>query len=466
MPISFTDAFGVDKKLFEETGAFDPILNVDSKLFIDPALLPETSCPEFVGAWEEMEHFFSGIIALLRNADADIHRFWKKADKKLTFKEIRGTCLGYSERSIAGNSIGPRLRKQILRAVKDLDDAGANDPIIFEMIGVFEEGVGCDRISDLLTYKLIDRICRFTVRVMGECNFAGPTISHREHLLPLSPFSDTPVLLLPKDILHPLPLAKKFEDLAEVCRENERVRDNVNKWFKFDGGAKPSKKDIFDHMRKDEEFRAAYIQAYKDAEARKYDFSSDPDGEIIWYESGKTLASQYPLWLSAQSKNKQSLYDIVRKITLHFKRLVESEGKWELLFNEDRITPRKERTSQHLFASIASAYCVANDIDMSPEANSGNGPVDFKFSTGYSKKVLVELKLSSNTQLNHCIDKQIPIYMKQEDADKAIYLLINTGNDKKVKAFRELYNDLDTPTKKKIELIVVDAKPKKSASVA
>ena len=112
------------------------------------------------------------------------------------------------------------------------------------------------------------------------------------------------------------------------------------------------------------------------------------------------------------------------------------------------------------------AYCQANNIDISPEVNSGNGPVDFKFSHGYRNKVLVELKLSRNTQLQHCIDRQIPIYMKQEDTSKAIYLLINVGNDEKVRSFSEKYYSLDQSIRGKIALIVVDGKPKESASKA
>lgn len=38
MPKSFTDAFHIDKKIFELCGALDIILDVDTKYFIDPAL--------------------------------------------------------------------------------------------------------------------------------------------------------------------------------------------------------------------------------------------------------------------------------------------------------------------------------------------------------------------------------------------------------------------------------------------
>lgn len=462
MPLSFTDAFDLNKDQFDSTGSFDPILDVDSKLFIDPALLEIACQPEFRKSREEIEHFFSGLIALLKHSFTEGDRFWKRADRMLSFKEIKGTCLGYSENGTSGNGIGRQLRTQILHSIKELADAGAEDPILFELLGAFEEGVGCDRISDLITFKLIDRICTYTGRVTKECGFSGPTTFYNNQLLPKSPFSSHPVLLLPKEILHPLPLATRYEDISTICRENERVRNNVNKWFNFTDGATPTKREVFRHLRSDVEFRDAILDSYRNTPSTPYDFSKDDLGESNWYEQGKTLAKNYPLALAGE----ESLEFIVMKIVDHFKDLIENNGEWELLFKEDRRTPRTERTAQHFFSAVAMAYCQANNIDISPEVNSGNGPVDFKFSHGYRNKVLVELKLSRNTQLQHCIDRQIPIYMKQEDTSKAIYLLINVGNDEKVRSFSEKYYSLDQSIRGKIALIVVDGKPKESASKA
>ena len=44
------------------------------------------------------------------------------------------------------------------------------------------------------------------------------------------------------------------------------------------------------------------------------------------------------------------------------------------------------------------------DVDISPETNAGNGPVDFKISRG-DDKILIENKISSNTKLLECIDE-------------------------------------------------------------
>lgn len=167
MPISFTDNFGINKKAFVKTGAFDVILDVDSRLFIDPALLESCDIDEFAGAKEKVEKYFSGIITLLSHSSSRNDMYWKQADKLLKFKELTGTCFGYTQFGTDGNSIGPVLRQVILATIKELIDAGEKDPSLFELLGVFQEGIGCDRISDLLTFILAPEILTFTQRVVN-----------------------------------------------------------------------------------------------------------------------------------------------------------------------------------------------------------------------------------------------------------------------------------------------------------
>ena len=77
---------------------------------------------------------------------------------------------------------------------------------------------------------------------------------------------------------------------------------------------------------------------------------------------------------------------------------------------------------------------------MSREINNGRGFVDFKLSRGANEKVLVEIKLTSNDQLQHGFTTQVPIYMKQEKTQKAIYLIIDNGHRVALESFVEMYN--------------------------
>ncbi len=65
MPISFTDKFGVKKEFMKNVGAFDPIIDLDTKFFIDPALLDLCEEVEFINAHDKIKEYFSRIILLL-----------------------------------------------------------------------------------------------------------------------------------------------------------------------------------------------------------------------------------------------------------------------------------------------------------------------------------------------------------------------------------------------------------------
>jgi hypothetical protein len=71
----------------------------------------------------------------------------------------------------------------------------------------------------------------------------------------------------------------------------------------------------------------------------------------------------------------------------------ENNGLWKDFHNNDG-THKKEAFAQRLFFAIAHSYCEANDLDISPESNSGSGPVDFKIGKGFSDKINIEMKLS------------------------------------------------------------------------
>jgi hypothetical protein len=52
--------------------------------------------------------------------------------------------------------------------------------------------------------------------------------------------------------------------------------------------------------------------------------------------------------------------------------------------------------------------CERSDVDVSREANVGRGPVDFKFSAGWRRRALIELKLMSSRKLRQGAEAQLP----------------------------------------------------------
>lgn len=458
MPKSFTDEFKVDKELFDKAGALDIILDVDSNYFIDPALLRVCKVPEFVKASELTEEYFSNIIVLLKHSKSLGDMYWKKADRLLTFKEITGTCLGYSNQGTSGNAIGKELRKNILETIKELQKSGEGDPVIFELLNVFQEKVGCDRVSDLLTFILRDQIVEYNIRINNELN-----VPQNENGLCENPYNQTNILLLPKQILSPLPITECFDDIDFACSENERVRNEINQYFDLGERKKLTKEEI-DHLLKVRiDYRNELISTYKKIVVTEYDFDNDPAGEIIWYQISKDKVNDYPLKLT-QPHSIEEMGIVVEKICQKFKKLIEDNGLWRLLYDDNK--PKHETASQLLFYGIADAYCSANNIDLSREVHNGHGPVDFKLSIGAAQKILVEIKLTSNPQLMHGLKKQLPLYMVQENTERAIYLVIDNGHRKRLDSFQDYYNSLKAENRKKVKYILIDGKIQESASRA
>lgn len=131
------------------------------------------------------------------------------------------------------------------------------------------------------------------------------------------------------------------------------------------------------------------------------------------------------------------------------------------ILNNDNGNPLNENHSQMLFFGIADSYCKANDIDISRENNNGNGPVDFKLSKGYYNKIVVEIKKSSNSQLSHCYEVQIPIYETRRSWERYIFIHWFRGSHIRVKNFK---NEMNKYKNTKIELIEINGREKESTS--
>ncbi|ECR6927606.1 hypothetical protein F2A93_22820, partial [Salmonella enterica] len=204
----------------------------------------------------------------------------------------------------------------------------------------------------------------------------------------------------------------------------------------------------------------------KEVEKEPYDFKADRNGELFWLRLASSIDKKYPFNLSGYNK-KLTLDDVehlVSDILNQFKDLIENKGLWKEMWADDK-KPRKEKAAQRLLFAVAYSYCKANNLDISPEADSGNGPVDFKLSQGFEQKVLVEVKLSSNGKLLHGYEKQLEIYKKGDDTERAFFVIVDIGyiGDKYQKV-QQARIAAEKEGKKVSKIIHIDAQQKDSAS--
>ena len=141
---------------------------------------------------------------------------------------------------------------------------------------------------------------------------------------------------------------------------------------------------------------------------------------------------------------------------------MEDKNLWEELWDDGN--PKLERSAQLLFFAISEVFCKANDVDVSPEAHMGGGPVDFKFTKGYSNKIVVEFKRSMGTVV-HGYGKQLEIYKKAAGTDEGIFVVLDYGDlGDKLSKINKIRTDKINQGEKASEIIVIDCTKKASAS--
>lgn len=471
-PTSLSTAFSIDPKQLDMLGVVDAQLDVDTRLFIDPLLLYQSSHVEMnQQATAAYENRFNEIIKLLSKSKVKNDVCWKAAKKKFNFSEISNTCLGYGS-SVRGSGFGPELVEATLDTAKEIIDLGIDDVDMFMALALFEDGIGPDRISDMTTNIIIDSLVAFTARVNQTLNL--PTkqfkIKNENYELVESPLTGEGILLVPCDVVRSLPFAADWSDIGRVARENEELREQLNQkiggiWTSMTRKEKDKAKIAALQSKASFETLLELIQT---AAPEPYDFVNDKDGEVFWRKLLTSIALNHPKDLSKFSNKKLTIDDvdaIVLEILEQFQDLVENKGLWKELWTEDGKS-RKEKAAQRLLFAVAYSYCKANDLDLSPEADSGNGPVDFKLSQGFESKVVVEIKLSTNGSVVHGYEKQLEIYKKADDTERGYFLLIDVGSiGQKYAKVQQLRDKYLKETGLASKIIYVDGNQKASASI-
>jgi len=160
-----------------------------------------------------------------------------------------------------------------------------------------------------------------------------------------------------------------------------------------------------------------------------------------------------------------NVFSVVQDICSEFKDLIENKGLFKLLISKDGMRV-PEKTAQLLFFGVAYFYCAANDLKLSPEVDSGNGPVDFNLSKGFKANVNVEMKIADSNRLEKGLWSQLEIYNRAENSYKSIYLIVKYDNqyDKKIDKLKKVVSYRKERGEHLPELVIVDSTFKESAS--
>lgn len=468
-PILFSKYFNISAESLTNAGLIDPFLSVDTQLFIDPILL-EKSANTIIreDGYSELKSYFEKIIRLLSISTKEGDAAWKAAQKLLNLREAPANGLGYGISDRPGTSRPNELSDTILHTTKEIIELGARDPEMISLMGFFEENVGPDTISDLTSRIIEPQLAIITNEFCSIHNIPiKPSKQYKDLPLPHYKRKDgkeRAIILVPLDIVRELPVANDWAGVRDAADANSTIRARVNSFLA--GIAQPTITEQKEAIKSAALLSPEMFETFLNA-MREYTTFYDPKIDSLGYYKFKKMLLNNPEDLKSNENYDLKLgINVIIKIvndTLEmFRHHIEKGNLWEELWIGNQ--PKKERAAQLIYYAIADSFCKANNIDISPEANMGGGPIDFKYSKGYNARVLVEMKKSTGTVV-HGYEKQLEIYKEASRTNYGIFVVIDYGGlGDKLKRIEEIKHKRIQDKKPASDIIVIDATKKLSAS--
>jgi len=280
-------------------------------------------------------------------------------------------------------------------------------------------------------------IRRYTVKVNRKLGINAenyPDIDFNKEIA-INPYKQCALLYLPEEILHEIPIAESWSDIARVIQENQAIRHEVNE-------------AIGKEWRK----RTQTIAPCQ----------LDSNADYLVSSTFKQIKKEGVFNVLAHSANRElSSWGATLELLWIFKDWVENNRGWDEVLSAS--TSKREKSLQRLLHLSGKYYCSQNNIDMTFEANEGPGPVDLKRSRG-NDKTDVEIKLSSNADYIHGYEEQIEQYVKAEGTTQRVFVYVKVGNPGRDKRIEELHASRLNNGENPPELFIIDSKEQTSAS--
>lgn len=466
-PRPFTLEFGVSAATLASEALFDPVLNADTPLFIDPLLLPQSAHPRIAGAaTNKVRTRFQRIYGLLGQPRTPVIQ--SALERLIKFEEVPGNCLGYTAGGIGGHGFGPQKQQAFLHLATQVEQAGRNDPDLLPVLAVLEGGVGPDLISDMTTNIIIDELCEITADFCARHAIATEEfeLGSGRYQLPRNNYSNRrrdPVVLVPSDVLRELPVAENWDDVVRISQQNTRLKARVNE-FIMDIMA--DKQRSMDQRRA---LAAEALQGHSEAVARvgeflasepriAYDTYGDPHTKRALQRILGIVEHKFPLAQPLQPPSStQELVALVGAVVEQFRFLTEHHEIWKLFWAGGRRL--REDVPQRVFHAIAHSYCKHFNVHIGVEHHTGNGRTDFVFTQGSAAVVVVELKWSDNQHLLNGYVRQLREYIISEGAVRGFYLVMDCDEGE---SYDKFSREITKPAVKAddITVVLVDANPK------
>lgn len=372
----FSEQFSI--KCIGDEEWFDPILHQDTLLFIDPFSVFKSQDELFKDSYSEIMYFFQQEFELIAHSGGvKSHLSYKKAESMLLFPEVNAICLGYSN-SQQGSGTGLKWARTLTYNISKIIAKGVMHISHFEELGIFCEGIGPDRLSDMTANLLKIRLIRYTQKI---CNLYNVPMKKQrvqnayfdykykrwcsdEYLLPVNPYKkNSPILLLPKNFLNVLPEINS-DDFSETIQLAERLRNDFNYEVDINLDKEAITKIAIDNY----DLVKEYIDIVEKREVKPFGDLMKQTLHYVWYGLSKNISINNPFTFDS-IVNDETFFEKINKFVNYYKEFIEFRSGYKLLWNDTKNAPRSEEDVQLLFKGILDEHCRAYNIDLTREVN-------------------------------------------------------------------------------------------------
>jgi hypothetical protein len=470
----FTDEFGVTRKKKDDW--FDLECTEDTPLYVDPFLVFDDADPYWSGSHAQVITFFQLALDYVAKSGGNKHsRHWLKAERMLTFPEPKEFALGLSMGHPEGSGTGADIARRMAEALDVLHSRSIKTVKYVEAFTLFCDGMGVDRISDSFCNIVKGTFIDYTSQIVTRHNIATTPVMVKHASwnsdgrwndftmkLPKSPATNGGVLLVPERFLKDIPrvTADGFWSWAEtnvgdVLRQdlNYDLEDSLNRGQRAAAGRAVA--------RARPDLALQYVDEIQHGKLLPYDVEEDPRLLVGWAEEGRQAAAASTTEVG-QPATEDDFMAWVKNLALEFKAATEDTDLWKAFWNDNLTKHREEKIVQAVAGAMWVQQCKAADVDISKEPNMGRGPVDFKFSAGWKKRALIEVKFIGSTKFFQGAEKQLPQYLKTEKIVGGYYLCVGfTDSDfstERLDRVRDTCKALTSAKCVAIEPVFVDAR--------
>jgi hypothetical protein len=472
----FSSAFGVAHG--KTSPWFNPLLDQDTPLYVDPFLVFDDNKPLWAGAKQEVTDFFDAAARLIEQSKGNQNSLaYQKALELLRFPEPNEFCLGLSMGAPHGSGTGPKVAREMADILDHARQYGhIEDLASIAGFNLFSSGIGLDRISDILCNILKHRFIRYTQKVSKKLGITMEPVAVKHPgwdrkrsrwlpdakiELPNSPFGGGGVLLAPERFLKEIPTVTpdEFWKWAEV-HEAHLLRQDFS--YEIAQGLNQADRRVLARRfaRKYPDKAADYLRLVAQMPHLPYDVEMDPKGLVFWRETGEAVGKASPITSAEVPTQQQEFPAFVELLATRFQHAVENTDLWRALWAAG--SPQKEEVIQAIAGAMWTEACRAAQVDISQEVNRGRGPVDFKFSKGWEDRALLEVKVIRSSGFFKGAATQLPQYMKTEQISYGVYLCVGHYDEDFAPArIKRVEDTIATLVKEKgikIKLVLVDAR--------